>query len=284
MGWLDGAGQTHRLTLVRRTNQRGLIDAALAVREGRDMKTVLTARTAQNRTSWNGVGFRLLDAPATQANTGLLAWAIANDISQRQGPVVILTPDAGNAIIRAALNTLQTRQWSRNNGATFGPYPHTWDRHDNEEANDLLAEIALPENASYADFCTLLTPLAGQAPIAQALSRMDRLRRTQGQAGFTAAQVTEFVRESVRNRVRLGLRQQRGHLAMTIQRAKNREFPNVIVLWPHTATGSPEHLRRLLYNGITRAQNHCSVIVLGQNRLSAPPFAPVAVAQGRPAE
>ena len=284
MGWLDGAGQTHRLTLVRRTNQRGLIDAALAVREGRDMKTVLTARTAQNRTSWNGVGFRLLDAPATQANTGLLAWAIANDISQRQGPVVILTPDAGNAIIRAALNTLQTRQWSRNNGATFGPYPHTWDRHDNEEANALLAEIALPENASYADFCTLLTPLAGQAPIAQALSRMDRLRRTQGQAGFTAAQVTEFVRESVRNRARLGLRQQRGHLAMTIQRAKNREFPNVIVLWPHTATGSPEHLRRLLYNGITRAQNHCSVIVLGQNRLSAPPFAPVAVAQGRPAE
>ena len=284
MGWLDGAGQTHRLTLVRRTNQRGLIDAALAVREGRDMKTVLTARTAQNRTSWNGVGFRLLDAPATQANTGLLAWAIANDISQRQGPVVIHTPDAGNAIIRAALNTLQTRQWSRNNGATFGPYPHTWDRHDNEEANALLAEIALPENASYADFCTLLTPLAGQAPIAQALSRMDRLRRTQGQAGFTAAQVTEFVRESVRNRARLGLRQQRGHLAMTIQRAKNREFPNVIVLWPHTATGSPEHLRRLLYNGITRAQNHCSVIVLGQNRLSAPPFAPVAVAQGRPAE
>ena len=284
MGWLDGAGQTHRLTLVRRTNQRGLIDAALAVREGRDMKTVLTARTAQNRTSWNGVGFRLLDAPATQANTGLLAWAIANDISQRQGPVVILTPDAGNAIIRAALNTLQTRQWSRNNGATFGPYPHTWDRHDNEEANALLAEIALPENASYADFCTLLTLLAGQAPIAQALSRMDRLRRTQGQAGFTAAQVTEFVRESVRNRARLGLRQQRGHLAMTIQRAKNREFPNVIVLRPHTATGSPEHLRRLLYNGITRAQNHCSVIVLGQNRLSAPPFAPVAVAQGRPAE
>ena len=62
---------------------------------------------------------------------------------------------------------------------------------------------------------------------------------------------------------------------MTIQRAKNREFPNVIVLWPHTATGSAEHLRRLLYNAITRAQSHCTVIVLGQNRLDAPPFAPV---------
>lgn len=273
MDWLEGAGQTHRLTLVRRTNQQGLLAAALAVREGRDVKAVLTARTAQNGTTWNGAGFRLLDAPATQRNTGLLAWAIANDISQRQGPVVILTPDAGNATVRAALNTVQMRQWPRNNGATFGPYPHTWDRHDNEEADALLADIVLPENASCADLRALLTPLAGQAPIAQALSRMDRLRRAHGQAGFTAAQVTEFVRESVRNRSRLGLRQQRGHLAMTIQRAKNREFPNVIVLWPHTVTGSAEHLRRLLYNGITRAQNHCTVIVLGQGRLNAPPFA-----------
>jgi len=62
---------------------------------------------------------------------------------------------------------------------------------------------------------------------------------------------------------------------MTIQRAKNREFPNVIVLWPHTVTGSPEHLRRLLYNGVTRAQNHCTVIVLGQGRFNTPPFSPV---------
>jgi hypothetical protein len=69
-------------------------------------------------------------------------------------------------------------------------------------------------------------------------SRIDRLRRAHGQAGFTAAQITEFVRESLRNRSRLGFRQQRGHLVMTIQRAKNREFPNVVVLWPHTATGS----------------------------------------------
>lgn len=277
MGWLEGAGQTHRLSVVRRTNQQGLLAAALAVREGRDVKTVLTARNAQNRTTWNGAGFRLLDAPATQRNTGLLAWAIANDISQRQGAVVVLTPDANNAIIRAALATVQTREWPRNNGGNFGPYPHTWDRHDNEEADALLAGITLPETASFADLRALLRPSAGSAPIAQALNRIDRLRRAHGQVNFSATQVMEFVREAARNRLRLGLQQQpRGHLAMTIQRAKNREFPNVIVLWPHTVTGNPEHLRRLLYNGITRAQNHCTVIVLGQNRLNSPPFAPEA--------
>jgi superfamily I DNA/RNA helicase len=273
MAWLEGAGHTHHLTQPRRTNQQGLLAAALAVREGRDIKAVLAANTFNNRTTWNGAGFRLLETSATQNNTGLLAWAIANDFSQRQGAVAVLTPDAGNAIIRAALATIQTRQWTRNNGATFGPYPHTWDRHDNEEADALLGNIALPEAASCADLRALLTPLAGHAAIAQAISRMDRLRRAHGKAAFTAAQVTEFVRDSVRNRSRLGFRQQHGHLAMTIQRAKNREFPNVIVLWPHTATGSAEHLRRLLYNAITRARNHCTVIVLGQGRLNAPPFA-----------
>lgn len=276
IGWLEGAGQTHRLTQPRRTQQQGLLAAALAVREGRDIKAVLTQRTFKSSTTWNGAGFRLLDAPATNANHALLAWSIANDIAQRQGPVVILTPDAGNAIIRATLNTVQTKQHTRkNSGATFGPYPHTWDRHDNDEADALLADIVLSETASCADLRALMTPLARHAAVAQAIGRMDRLRRAHGQAEFTAVQVTEFVREAVRSRSRLGFRQQRGHLAMTIQRAKNREFPNVIVLWPHTATGSAEHLRRLLYNGITRAQNHCTVIVLGQGRLNAPPFAPV---------
>ncbi len=273
IGWLEGIGQTHRLTQPRRTQQQGLLAAALAVREGRDVKTMLRANTFNKRTTWNGSGFRLFETSATQRNTGLLAWVIANEIAQRQGPVVILTPDASSTIIRAALNTVQTRQWTRNNGAAFGPYPHVWDRHDNEEADALLVDIALPEMAPFVELRALLTPRAGHAAIAQTISRMDRLRRAQGQTGFTATQVIEFVREAVRNRSRLGFRQQRGHLAMTIQRAKNREFPNVIVLWPHTATGSPEHLRRLLYNAITRAQVHCTVIVLGQGRLGGAPFA-----------
>lgn len=274
IGWLEGAGQTHRLTQPRRTNQQGLLAAALAVRESRDVKAVLTANTYKNRTTWNGAGFRLVEAPATSRNHALLSWAIANDIAQRRGPVVILTPDSRNTIVRDALNTVQSKPYTRKNGATFGPYPHTWDRHDMEEANALLVKIALPATASYTDLGKILTPHAEHAAIAQAISRMDRLRRAHGQSAFTAAQVTEFVRESVRSRSRLGFQQHRGHLAMTIQRAKNREFPNVIVLWPHTATGSPEHLRRLLYNAITRAQEHCTVIVLGQGRLNGAPFAP----------
>jgi superfamily I DNA/RNA helicase len=63
---------------------------------------------------------------------------------------------------------------------------------------------------------------------------------------------------------------------MSIHRAKNMEFKNVVVLWPYSVSGNDEHLRRLLYNAITRAQHKCVVIALGKNRLTAAPFAPSA--------
>lgn len=176
MGWLEGVGWTHRLTQPHRTRQQGLLAAALAVREGRDLKSVLNqSQQAQNPT-WNGQGFRLLQTHAS--NAGLVAWAIANEMSQRTGQITILTPDARNVLLRAALATVSTRVWNRNNGQTFGPYPHSWDSRDTEEADALLTGITLPEMASCADLRIILTPLAGNPAIAQAISHIDRLRRT----------------------------------------------------------------------------------------------------------
>lgn len=274
MGWLERAGQTHRLTQPMRTAQRGLLAAARAVREGSHVKAVLTQNQQARNATWNGQGFRLLEIHAR--NAGLVAWAIANEMSQRNGQIAILTPDAGHPLLRVALDSVRTRIWQRKSGQAFGPFPFAWETQDSEAAAALLADIPLPPIGTCADYRAVLAPVAPHAPVAHALSRMDRLRRVCGKNDFTSAHVTELVREAVRNQSRFGFRQPRGHLAMTIQRAKNREFQNVIVLWPHTAMGSPEHLRRLLYNGITRAIGHCSVIVLGHGRLGVPPFAPLA--------
>ncbi|MFZ1991429.1 MAG: ATP-binding domain-containing protein [Alphaproteobacteria bacterium] len=270
--WLKNAGQTHYLSQPKRTSRQGLLDAALAVRELKDIKSVLNETTFKGRSIWNGPGFRLLEIPAKQA--GLVAWTISNEMALRNGYWAILTPDTTNDILRDALEIVQSRVWKRKNGQTFGPFPYKWDRKDEEEAQVVLAEIAMPEKAGPADFAAILKPHASHAPIAQAIDRIDRLRRTHGETEFERARILEIIRESFRLRSRLGFRQQRGHGAMTIHRAKNREFENVIVLWPHSATGSAAHLRRLLYNGITRAIRHCSVIVLGEGRLSKPPFAP----------
>jgi hypothetical protein len=218
MDWLEGVGQTHRLTQPMRTSQQGLLAAALAVREGRDIKSALKRSYLAQNPTWNGKGFRLVETHAS--NVGLVAWTIANEMSQRSGQFAILTPDARNASLRNAIETVNTRVWTRSNGQTFGPYPHTWDRQDAEVADALLSEIALPDTATFTDLRTILAPLAEHACIAQAISRMDRLRQVGGQNGFSAARVIEFVRDAVRNQSRLGF-SRRADLAMTIQRAKN---------------------------------------------------------------
>ena len=273
--WLESAGQTHHLSQPRRTGQQGLLAAALAVRNGEDIKAVLKSSTSNGSTKWRGAGFLLFDVVARKNNCALLAWTIANEICSHPGATIILTPDAKNTIVRNALQTVITRRWTRKNSKTaFGPYRVEWERSDAEAASDLLRDVVLPAKARCAEFQSALTHLAQHAAIAQALRRMDRIRRVCGRTEFVGAEILEFVRESMRNQSRFGFREHRDHTAMTIQRAKNREFPNVIVLWPHSATGSAGHQRRLLYNAITRAQNHCTVIVLGKNRLNTPPFAP----------
>lgn len=269
--WLESVGETHRLSEPWRTQQKGLLAAALAVREGRDIKTVLQRSERAQRPTWNAQGFRLVESFAT--NPGIVARTIADEISHRTGPVAIVSPDMSSALVREALDNVHSRTWQRR-GLRFGPFSLTVERGHVDQANALLKSITLPDTAPCSDLCSILAPLTEHPAVAHAISQMDRIRRVQGQLNFSAAQVEELVLNAVRNQSRLGLKPLRGHLAMTIHRAKNREFQNVIVLWPHSATGSQDHLRRLLYNAITRAKSHCTVIVLGQGRLNSPPFAP----------
>jgi hypothetical protein len=52
-------------------------------------------------------------------------------------------------------------------------------------------------------------------------------------------------------------------IVTTVHGAKNREFHNVIVLWPYRVKSDQEQQRRLLYNAITRSMNNCMVLVRG---------------------
>jgi len=178
MRWLEGAGQTHRLTEPMRTAQKGLLAAARAVREQRDITDELTQSQHAKNPTWSGQGFRLVQTPAK--NAGLVAWTVANEMSRCTGQTAILTPDAQNAMLRTALDTVRSRTWNRKYGGTFGPFPLEWESKDSEKAASLLADILLPPAATYPEFCTALTPIATHAPVANAIARMDRLRRVNG--------------------------------------------------------------------------------------------------------
>jgi superfamily I DNA/RNA helicase len=64
-----------------------------------------------------------------------------------------------------------------------------------------------------------------------------------------------------------------GWRGMTVHGAKNREFDNVIVLWPAAVTGSDDQKLRLLYNAVTRAKARCLVLVQATAQLTQAPFA-----------
>ena len=146
MTWLEAAGQTTRLTEPMRTSLPGLLHAAGAVRDNRDIRTALTQRTRARNPTWYGQGFRLVESHAS--NAGIVAWTIANEISQRAGFTAILTPDSQSNLVRGAIDIITTRQWDRKGGATFGPYPCGWEASDRQVTDRLLKEITFPENAN----------------------------------------------------------------------------------------------------------------------------------------
>jgi superfamily I DNA/RNA helicase len=277
LDWLRGAGKAVSLTRVERTSQAGLLLAAHAVRNGTDIRAALTQSKKSRNPTWLASGFRLTETPAT--NRGIVAWTIASEIARlKGGNAVIVTPDARSTLVRDAIEKVRSQSWEKGG---FGPFAVTWEGDDGEEIQALLERLDMPDTGNHAEFHAVLSPQGGKPVIAQVLSRIDRIRRLYREKVFTSAEVREFVSEAVRNQSRFALRRIRGNLAMTIQRAKNREFENVIVLWPHTVqSSSPDYQRRLLYNAITRAVRQCSVVVFGKDRISSSPFAKACSAEG----
>ena len=269
---LQGLGTSHSLTQNHRTDKFGLLSAALAVRSGEDIRAVLNEETIgkTDRVHWVAEGIELLEVPATAKNSGLLAWNLAFQLRLGSDNVAILTPDSTNTIIRNAISTVTDKQ---------SPWPHnafsvSWEGGDSAIEHELAEAIGFPALASFEEICILLGEHSEQPIIKTVGQRVRRLRRVTGQTEFEKAQLVSFISDAFRNNARLGFKQSTRISAMSIHAAKNREFDRVIVLWPQSATGSDEHKRRLLYNAMTRAKSHCTIIVLGNGRLKSAPFAP----------
>jgi superfamily I DNA/RNA helicase len=104
------------------------------------------------------------------------------------------------------------------------------------------------------------------------MTSVDLARRAHGRIEWSREALAElFERKATMHRA-FGHASVRGVPVMTIHGAKNRQFRNVIVLWPPGVPGTPDHQRRLLYNAITRAEYQCTVIVRTQALLNGPPF------------
>lgn len=249
--WLSQVCAPQELTQPRRTNVDELLNAAQAIRAGEAPKSEKFFVVAQTST-----------APLAGA------W-INSNLSWYGGGkrVAIITPTHG-AFSRAALAWASANK----NKKGAGPYSVAWEQSEANAASEYLATIQLAGKADGPSIAAVLAA-AGDARTARDVTEwLENQRRTRAKVEFTRDEVVKLIEQSFSRRRQSRRSDVRGWKGMTVHGAKNREFDNVIVLWPAAVGGSDDQKRRLLYNAVTRAKERCIVLVQASAHIDRPPF------------
>jgi superfamily I DNA/RNA helicase len=140
-------------------------------------------------------------------------------------------------------------------------------------ASAFATDLALQEMNDIPSVTRLLST-AGDPRVARGVADwMEMQRRARSRLTFSKEEIVKAVAQTFAQRRRISKGDFHGWRGMTVHGAKNREFDNVIVLWPAAITGSDDQKRRLLYNAVTRAKSRCLVLVQAKAHLSQAPFA-----------
>lgn len=251
--WLSQVCVPEELTRPRRTNVGELLNAARAIRAGEAPRSEKTFVIAQTSTA---------PLAGSWINSNL-CW-----YGDRGKSVAIITPTHGN-FARDALAWAAANKTKK--GA--GPYNVAWEQSEAKAASEYLATIQLADQADAVSIAAVLAT-AGDARTAKDVTEWIEIqRRTKGKVAFSKDEVVRLVEQSFSQRRQSRKSEGSGWKAMTVHGAKNREFDNVIVLWPAAVGGSDDQKRRLLYNAVTRAKERCIVLVQATAHMKRPPFA-----------
>ncbi len=262
--WLASTAEVEDLTTVHRTSDSGLLAAAHALRNGEPVQNKGNAKFF----------------PAQNANVA--ASFLARGIAWSGGKeVVVISPTTAekSAFVTDVLKRLAAKPFKQKDGRGFGPYAVEWERSRESLEAELCARLQLADDTIVnvtAPAFSVGPKLPGQSDVEQWIERQ---RRVRGQVVFSCGELRVAVHRSLQY-----LRSQPGRRSglrvMTVHQAKNREFENVLILWPVQVPSDVEAQRRLLYNALTRAKNLATVIVQdpapAKSRLQLAPFLMVA--------
>jgi superfamily I DNA/RNA helicase len=223
-----GLEEKHDLSHVWRTNNDEILNAATALRQN---------STAKNPCLMVNV------MPAPMAAFRILERLVFGVGAKWTGSTAILSPTnrALDAIMSSVVRQLQNR----------GLSPLKWHKQftAEEECSVLCRELGLDG-----------TPVASRSSDAEEiLLRTHRFAKLRGLDPVDPELLRRFAERAVNASHAFG--HSRSRLVITtIHGAKNQEFDNVIVVWPYGLKDDKELGRRLLYNAITRAKNHCLLL------------------------
>ncbi|MAF02081.1 ATP-dependent helicase [Herbaspirillum sp.] len=249
--WLEANSKMVTLTEPQRTKVAELLDAAHAIRSGRPPKS--------------GTAFRIMPA----AQPGLAGTFLSNQIGWSKGKRDFAVITTANGDFSQRVTTwVESRTTKHGNG----PFSIPWEQSEKKAIDVFLGALKLPDKAAATLFDEHIHRMQDDRVSRDVRNWLDNQRRTQGRVEFSKQEIEDVVERSFmhrKNGMHHGRKELRG---MTVHGAKNREFENVVVLWPAATGGDEEHRRRLLYNAVTRAKVRCLVLVQAQSALARPPF------------
>jgi len=250
--WIGKLSDVTKLTIQKRTNNQELIRAANLIREG--LPPV------------SGKVFKV--APGYKP--GLAGSWISNDIGWygRGKSIAIISP-VGGVYKESVIEWVNTKTTSKNNG----PFNISYENSEKQLVSEFMSKLRIPNNISIRDV-TKTVAAGGDAAINKTIGLwVEKQIRCLGTTAVTGEELELLIRVCFANKKRRKRSNEFGITAMTIHGAKNREFDNVIILWPASTQGSDEQKRRLLYNAVTRSKGKCLVLVQSANSLKSAPFA-----------
>jgi AAA domain/UvrD-like helicase C-terminal domain len=252
MAWLD-EGNVQRLTIVRRTARRGLLDAGLALRGEQPLVA--------------GVGLRIRHEYPNQVK-----FTVGHALLAGVGTRAVLVAPGSTAWANELV--CQLAEGFQSEKQRIPPLPIAWDTPPKDEANKVASRLCemegqvesielvrrikeLPDSPSWLSTVAISVAMA---------------RRAQGVRTWSHLQLLAVCMRKANVHRAYSYSPGRGIRAMTIQGAKNRQFRDVVVLWGPGVPGGPDYHRRLLYNAITRAEHSCTGIVRTERQLQQLPF------------
>lgn len=250
--WLAQICPVEELTQPRRTNIAELLDAAAAIRRGEP--------------PISGKAFMI-----TLTSKPPLAGAWLNGNLRWYGggkSIAVITPTMGTF-------AQATVTWAAQNKTIkgAGPYSIPWEESEAKAAASFYGKIALQDMNDIPSVVALLSAAGDFRATRDVADWMEKQRRTRAKTTFSKDEIEKAIEQVFAQRRRVRKSDGSGWRGMTVHGAKNREFDNVIVLWPAAVGGSDDQKRRLLYNAVTRAKERCLVLVQAKVNLSQAPFA-----------
>jgi hypothetical protein len=249
--WFE-AGDIRRLVQVRRTGMQGLLNAGVALRQG--------------RAPASGTGLVVkYEFPAQ------MRFSIGHALNRARGSTALLVAPGSAAWANELIPRLS--QGFRTARQVVNPVRIAWESGSSDEATALTATVCDQERVATVDLRARLLALPDPPSwLSSVLSAIEYARRAHGRIEWSRADILDLLGRKASVHRAFGYTTVRGVPVMSIHAAKNRQFRNIIVLWGPGVPGSADYKRRLLYNAISRAEEHCTVFVRTQALLNAPPF------------